>query len=79
MKTEGGCVDVPDKKEADMVGSSPNVMRNYRKVKSRKTVRRKVPVQIAVYEHNIEGFNKIKEFQDFKFSIGGSNRALGRS
>ena len=57
METEGGCIDVPDKEEADMVGSSPNVMRNYRKVESRKAVRRKVPVQVAVHEHNIERFN----------------------
>lgn len=62
MEAKGGCIDVPDKEEADMVGSSPNVMRNCRKGKSRKTVRRKVSVQVAVYEHNVECFNEIKEF-----------------
>ena len=42
-----------------MIGSSPNVMRNYGEGEGRETVRGKVSVQIAINKHNVESFYKI--------------------
>ena len=77
MKAKGSCVDVRDKEETDMIGSGPNVMRDDRKGESRKTVRGKVSVQIAINKHNVESFYEIKKFQDFEFIVSVSDRGSG--